>query len=93
MDSPYFFETYHDFSSIQLSEQSTHHATHVLRMRSGDELCITNGKGMLARCKIIDIQKKDCRIEVVETQIHEAPTSKLHMGIAFTKNPARIEWF
>lgn len=93
MNSPYFFEPFSDISSIQLSEQSVHHAMNVLRMRVGDKLNIVNGKGLLAKCKLSSIQKRDCVIEVLEIHQQEVPVSNLHIAIAFTKNPARIEWF
>ena len=93
MSIPYFFEPYTDFSHITLNEASVHHAIHVLRMKLGDQLIVTNGKGYKAICKIINLSKRDCAIEVIDSEIIRVPIGNLHIAIAFTKNPARIEWF
>lgn len=95
MSIPYFFEPFSDISPIHLSETSAHHAIHVLRMKAGDTLNVTNGKGDLATCRISHTTKKECSIEVVDlrTSSFEHRASNLHIAIAFTKNPARIEWF
>jgi 16S rRNA (uracil1498-N3)-methyltransferase len=95
MSIPYFYEPFSDVSHIVLSENSVHHALHVLRMKTGSELFVTNGRGEAARCSIIGTSKKDCHIEVVESPIASSKqqASKLHIAISFTKNPARIEWF
>jgi len=95
MSIPYFYELFTDPSHISLSEQSVHHAMNVLRMKTGDGLIITNGKGSRLQCKITHAGKRDCQIEVLKTLPSdiEHRTSQLHIAIAFTKNPARIEWF
>ncbi len=95
MNIPYFYEPFSDISHLHLSETSAHHALHVLRMKVGDPLNVTNGKGDLAVCRIVHTTKRECSIEVVElrTSNIEPRTSNLHIAIAFTKNPARIEWF
>ena len=95
MSIPYFYEPFSDISHLVLSETSAHHALHVLRMKVGDPLNVTNGKGELAICRISHTTKKECHIEVVDLLASniEHRASNLHIAIAFTKNPARIEWF
>ena len=77
-----------------LSEEESKHCVRVLRMGAGDELSLTDGKGTLCRCRIIDPHPKSCTVEVVE-RIHDygqRPFS-LHIAVAPTKNTARMEWF
>ncbi len=95
MNRPYFYEKFTVASEIALSETSAHHALHVLRMKTGDELFITNGLGDLALFRIFNATKKECDIQLIELQPSdiEPRTSNLHIAISFTKNPARIEWF
>ena len=50
-----------------LSEEESKHSIRVLRMRCGDELHITDGRGIMYRCKVVDDNAKRCVVEVVET--------------------------
>jgi 16S rRNA (uracil1498-N3)-methyltransferase len=95
MNLPFFYEKFNDTDHISFSETSSHHALHVLRMKVGDELLITNGEGSLAKCKISHATKKECNVELIQsiTSKPENRKPKLHIAISFTKNPARIEWF
>lgn len=95
MNHPLFYEKFTDTNLITLSEPSMHHALHVLRMKTGDPLIVTNGQGMMAECILEQQSKRECSVQVVRliTSDIEPRTSNLHIAIAFTKNPARIEWF
>jgi 16S rRNA (uracil1498-N3)-methyltransferase len=63
-------------------------------MRCGDELHITDGRGNMHRCKVVDDNVKRCVVEVVETITeYEKPTYSLSMAVAPTKNIDRFEWF
>lgn len=77
-----------------LDEEESKHCVKVLRMRPGDELHITDGRGSMHRCKVVDDNAKHCTVEVVET-IHEyeKPDYRLVMAVAPTKNIDRFEWF
>ena len=77
-----------------LNEEESKHCIRVLRMRLDDELHITDGKGNLYRCKVVDDNVKRCTVEVVHTtQKYEPHPNKLTMAVAPTKNIDRFEWF
>lgn len=93
MSLPYFYEPGCSTGAIALSDASFHHASHVLRMRSGDLLQLTDGRGTLHRCRIDEMDKRACRLTLLDTQYIAPPGASLHLAISFTKNPSRIEWF
>ena len=77
-----------------LSEEESKHCIRVLRMGRGDELHITDGRGTMYRCKIVDDNVKRCTVEVIsqEDEFEKLPY-ELSIGIAPTKNIDRYEWF
>lgn len=89
-----FFTENIESNICTLSEEESKHCVRVLRMGVGDELSLTDGKGTMCRCRIIDAHPKSCTVEVVErlTGYGRRPFS-LHVAVAPTKNTARMEWF
>ncbi len=76
-----------------LSEEESKHCTRVLRMTIGDELHLTDGRGNMYRCKVVDDNAKRCAVEVVETMVEYEPlTYGLVMAVAPTKIIDRFEW-
>ena len=77
-----------------LGEEESKHCIRVLRMKCGDELHITDGKGNMYRCKVVSDNPKHCTVEVVETTPNYEPLAyNLVMAVAPTKNIDRFEWF
>ena len=77
-----------------LTEEESKHCIGVLRMTIGDELHLTDGKGNMYRCKVVNDNVKRCEIEVVETTPeYERMTYGLVMAVAPTKIIDRFEWF
>lgn len=79
-----------------LDAEESRHAVRVLRLREGDELNVTDGRGNLYRCQIVEANDKAC---VVSNAIVLSPTPHqtrslphIHLAVAPTKNPARMEW-
>ncbi|MBF8455578.1 16S rRNA (uracil(1498)-N(3))-methyltransferase [Kaistella sp. G5-32] len=74
------------------SEEQTH-IVKVLRMRSGEEIFITDGKGNLAKGNLV-FEGKKVSLEVKQIQ-NDLPNFRvqLHIAIAPTKNIDRIEFF
>lgn len=81
------------FPRYTLSEEESKHCVRVLRMGVGDELHITDGRGMLHRCKVVDDNAKHCTVEIVESTLSEPLCYHLVMAVAPTKNIDRYEWF
>lgn len=53
-------------STIALPEDSAHHGVHVLRLRSGDEITLFNGRGGEFACRIASIQKLKVGVDLLE---------------------------
>jgi 16S rRNA (uracil1498-N3)-methyltransferase len=62
-------------------------------MGRGDELHLTDGRGVLYRCKIVDDNVKRCTVEICEQTPATPPPYHLVMAVAPTKNIDRFEWF
>jgi 16S rRNA (uracil1498-N3)-methyltransferase len=76
-----------------INDEEQQHIVKVLRMKNGEEIHVTDGKGSLASGKLM-IEGKKANIEVSEIK-SESPNfnPKLHIAIAPTKNIDRIEFF
>ena len=89
-----FFTEIIESNICTLNEEESKHCVKVLRMSAGNELYVTDGRGTLCRCRIIDAHPKNCTVEVVErTTDYGRRPFRLHIAIAPTKNTARMEWF
>lgn len=77
-----------------LSEEESKHCVKVLRLRNDDTISVTDGKGNLHTCRIIDDNARHCTVQVVQTiaEFEKMPYS-LTMAVAPTKNIERFEWF
>lgn len=75
-----------------LNEDTARHIGQVLRMRAGDALQLTDGKGNLADAVITQSDKKKCSVTIHKLTHQELPAAALHLAIAFTKNTSRNEW-
>jgi 16S rRNA (uracil1498-N3)-methyltransferase len=95
MELPFFYETNLSEStkSLQLSEETHKHAIQVLRMKAGDALHLTNGKGLLCRANITSADKKNSTAQIESYQYFEEKENKLTIGISLLKNTNRLEWF
>jgi len=77
---------------LELPEDTSRHIGQVLRMKAGENLQITNGKGILAAGKLVEVTKKRSRFLVEDVSIVETKMPMLELAIAFTKNASRNEW-
>lgn len=76
-----------------INNEEQQHIVKVLRMKAGEEIHVTDGKGNLASGTLI-IEGKKAGIEVAEIKMETSDfSSKLHIAIAPTKNIDRIEFF
>lgn len=77
-----------------LGDEESKHCVRVLRLGVGDTLHVTDGRGNLHLCKIIDAHQHHCTIEIISTQTeYEKMPYELTMAVAPTKNIERYEWF
>lgn len=79
---------------FNLEEQESIHITKVLRLKNGQIIDITNGKGYFFKANIISTNHNNCTIEVFEaTEIKPPRNYNLQIALAPTKNIERFEWF
>ena len=76
-----------------LPPDESKHCVRVLRMTTGDELWVTSGDGAMCRARIAVPDERSCEVEIVERLDNYQPRPFfLHLAVAPTKNPARLEW-
>jgi 16S rRNA (uracil1498-N3)-methyltransferase len=75
-----------------LDKDEAHHLVHVVRIENGEEILLTDGKGVLAKAEVLKASAKDCRVRILERKIIPAPEQVLHLVFAPTKNIDRTEW-
>lgn len=88
-----FFSTSLDGDMPVLSPEESHHAVKVLRLREGQEVVVTDGKGIWSRGLLAEANAKGCVVNVTEHGTQSPRTFHLHMAVAPTKNIDRFEWF
>ena len=76
-----------------LSVEELRHAVKVLRLKAGDPLKITDGKGKIYHAQVTKIGKSSCEFEIIKTVEIPRRSYSIHISIAPTKNIDRIEWF
>lgn len=79
-------------TSALLDGEEAAHALRVLRLKEGQEISFTDGKGVLYQGKIAQNRKDTCLLEIISSEKKPAPLPYLHLAIAPTKNIDRIEW-
>jgi 16S rRNA (uracil1498-N3)-methyltransferase len=95
MPSPYFYFAHLATmpEEFALNENSSRHIVQVLRMKPGEKLRLTDGKGLSAFATIREANKKRCLVSMTEKQFQEAPERRVQIGLSLLKNPSRFEWF
>jgi 16S rRNA (uracil1498-N3)-methyltransferase len=92
---PYFYHsaTGAPGDELALDEDNSRHIVQVLRMKTGEKLRLTDGKGALLTATIIGDHRKKCQVRI-ET-LDQIPASQKHVSVAIspTKNASRFEWF
>ncbi len=76
-----------------LTEEESHHAIKVLRLRQGEAIEITDGLGSLYHAVISEAHPKKCGFEIKSKVISKKKDYHIHIAIAPTKNSDRTEWF
>jgi len=95
MSLPLFFkdDIHLNQSSFTLSEETSKHVIQILRMKSGEQLRLTDGKGKIITAEIIYEHKKATEVKVISTSNIEHPTTNISIAISLIKNNNRFEWF
>jgi 16S rRNA (uracil1498-N3)-methyltransferase len=95
MALPFFYINDYDPSKkeIILDEDTSRHVIQVLRMKQGELLNLTDGKGNLLTTSIVDDHKKHCLVNVQEASYKKPDERKVSIAISLLKNASRFEWF
>lgn len=95
MELPFFYIDSFDESQSELllNEDTSKHIVQVLRMRAGEQLHMTDGKGNILLCSIIKDNKKACLVKVESKTFKQAVFPIVTIAISLLKNTNRFEWF
>ena len=95
MAFPFFYIDNYDPSEkeIILDEDTSRHIVQVLRMKQGEPLNLTDGKGNLFAVSIANNHKKHCSVKIQDIRHKEQGTRKVSIAISLLKNANRFEWF
>ncbi len=78
---------------FNLTEDTSKHCVQVLRMQDGQQLHLTNGKGLKALVQIVTAHKKNTLVKIISNTQATQPTLQNTIAISLIKNNARFEWF
>ena len=95
MALPFFYsdEIKSGLKQFVLGEETSKHAVQVLRMQNGEQLSLTNGKGILFTTEIIDDNRKKCTVKILSEVAQPLKQKKITIAISLIKNSTRFEWF
>lgn len=79
-------------SEILFDSEESRHLTKVLRKKVGDSIQVTDGKGLLATCTLQKISSRSANLLVKEKSLFPKDDFEIHLIIAPTKSPDRMEW-
>ena len=77
---------------IELDEINSKHIVQVLRMKIGDALHLTDGKGHLITAEISEDHKKHCIVKKTAVNFHPRKGRSISLAISLVKNVSRFEW-
>ena len=81
-------------TSTELPAEEAGHALRVLRMKVGDDMVLSDGKGCYYHAYITEIRRSSCSYRIEDTLVEEPEwQGHLHLAMAPTKLIDRVEWF
>lgn len=78
---------------LELDEPTARHVSQVLRMRKGERLLLTDGKGHKATATLLEAGKRQCTVALEPAVFAERIWPDVYIGISPVKNSSRFEWF
>ncbi len=76
-----------------LGREESWHCVKVLRMRAGETIYLTNGRGELFSGALLEPHATGCVIKIVEAITQKPRNYHIHLAVATVKNMTRFEWF
>lgn len=95
MPLPFFYaENISPVGTVLLLEDATaRHVSQVLRMKEGDRLRLTDGKGKKLTAIIQQQSRKGCSVYIEGESDVPMPRPRVTVAISLLKNTSRFEWF
>jgi 16S rRNA (uracil1498-N3)-methyltransferase len=95
MKFPFFYIEKYDPSQQEfiLDEDTSRHVIQVLRMKEGERLNLTEGKGKIVTAQISNSHKKHCTVQIIAISEQRPATRSIVIAISLLKNTSRFEWF
>jgi len=95
MSIPFFYspDIVSNGGYMELDEENARHIVQVLRMKAGDAIKLTDGRGNTSQCMISAAGKKSCTVIIQSHTTTPAPAHKVTIAISLLKNTSRFEWF
>lgn len=73
---------------VVLSPEESHHASVVLRLRQGDAVGLLDGRGAVAHARLVEVDRKGCRLELESVWVERRRSSGICLVAAVTKGRA-----
>jgi 16S rRNA (uracil1498-N3)-methyltransferase len=95
MSLPFFYkeDLIATTTDVLLDEATSKHIVQVLRMQNGEQLQLTNGKGVSFTAEITDNNRKKCSVKILRTTNSKPQTPNICIATSPVKNNTRFEWF
>jgi 16S rRNA (uracil1498-N3)-methyltransferase len=75
-----------------LDEDESKHLARVLRKKQGDRIHLTDGQGMIYEAVILEANPKKSSLKILSSTEVPEDNFHIHLAIAPTKSPDRMEW-
>ncbi len=79
---------------IELDEEESRHLGKALRIRNGEKVLATDGKGYIYNATVEQAEARSILLRVSDrSDLYTPPAYYIHIALAPTKNIDRVEWF
>jgi 16S rRNA (uracil1498-N3)-methyltransferase len=75
-----------------LPDDEALHATRVLRLKEGDTIYITDGRGIRYEALLRNVSPRSCHVDILRAEHQPLPTVGIHLAVAPPKQIDRSEW-
>ena len=84
---PSFFVDFEENSSeLYIADEEYHHISRVFRHKEGDEITVLNGKGLIGTAKILEINKKNLKMQLIDKQFKKRVAHRIACAFSLLKN-------
>ena len=89
-----FYSEHIEGDAHVLDPEESHHCVRVLRLRAGDALYLTDGRGLWCTARVQEAHPRATRLDIETRQeAYGQRPFRLHMAIAPTRQIDRFQWF